>query len=225
MDKKLYAIILAGGTGARMKSKVAKQFLEIGGKPILRRAIEAFLNLPFKVEIILVLPTLYKDYWKKYCVDNNFNFRYILTSGGLTRFHSVKNGLKYIPENSIVAIHDGVRPFISQKFLIDLFEEAKTKQAVIPVVKAIDSMRIEREDGTYCAINREKLVTVQTPQVFHSELLLEGYQQAFSPLFTDDASVVEAAGCRVEYCSGNRVNIKITQQEDLILAEAILSSF
>lgn len=221
-DKKLYAVILAGGHGTRMGSKTPKQFLEIEGKPILRYTIEQFLSLGLPIEIIVVLPSESKEYWKQYCRQNAFLSRYIMPSSGITRFHSVQNALKYVPEGAIVAVHDGVRPFVSKEFLLSLFREAEKCEAVVPVIAPVESVReIDRATSESHPVNRDNYVLVQTPQVFHSELLLKAYSQPFSPLFTDDASVVEAMGYKVKLCQGSRANIKITTPEDLALAQAI----
>jgi len=222
MDRKLYAIILAGGDGKRMGTKVAKQFLELEGKPILRHTIEQFLSLPFEIEIIVVLPQELKKYWKDYCTQNDFLPKYFLPSGGITRFHSVQNALKFIPDGSLVAVHDGVRPFVSTQFLIGLFEQAKSVPALIPAIKPVESIREIDKNGNSFSVDREKFLLVQTPQIFHSEVLVNAYKQAFSPKFTDDASVVEAYGCNIRICQGSRYNIKITTPEDLEVAKSFM---
>jgi len=223
MDKKCYAVIVAGGTGSRMGGSIAKQFLDLGGKPVILHAVEAFLSLSFPVEIILVLPSSYREYWKDMCAERNLTFSHILVSGGITRFHSVKNALKYVSKDAVVAIHDGVRPFVSKDFLESLYELAEEKEAVVPVIKGVDSMRMLTGDGKSVFVNRDKYVTVQTPQVFKSDIILDAYKQAYSPLFTDDASVVESTGRGVFLTEGNAYNIKITKPEDLVLAQAILT--
>lgn len=231
MKNKVYAIITAGGTGQRMGSDIAKQFLEIGGKPILLRTIEMFRELPFDVEIILVLPSDYKEYWKKYCVDNNLWFRHTLVSGGFTRFHSVRNALALVPDGAKVAVHDGVRPFVPKEMLERLLGydlDSTGVAGVIPVMPSIESMRKKVFDsegfmvGADC-VDRDDYLFVQTPQVFDSTLLKQAYQQAYSPTFTDDASVVESKGYKVAFSEGSRFNIKITTPEDLKLGEIILN--
>lgn len=231
MKTRVFAIITAGGTGKRMGGDIAKQFLEIGGQPILLRTIEMFRSLPFDVEIILVLPSEYKEYWKKYCVDNNLWFRHTLVTGGLTRFHSVRNALAFVPDGAVVAVHDGVRPFVPEEMLKKLleynFKEAGAA-GVIPVMPSIESMRKKVYDnegytvGADC-VNRDDYLFVQTPQVFDSTLLKEVYKQAYSPEFTDDASVVESKGYKVVFSEGSRFNIKITTPEDLRMGEIILN--
>ena len=225
MNKKCYAVIVAGGTGTRMGTGVAKQFLDLGGKPVILHTVEAFLNLSFPVEIILVLPTSYREYWKNYCTENHLGFSHTLVSGGFSRFHSVKNALKYVTKDSIVAIHDGVRPFVSKEFLESLFELSDEQEAIVPVIKPVDSIRMVSEDGKSEFVDRDKYVMVQTPQVFHSDIILEAYKQAYSPLFTDDASVIESIGKSVFLSQGSPYNIKITKPEDLVLAKAILNAF
>lgn len=219
-----YAIITAGGSGKRMGASVPKQMLEIAGKPILRHTIEKFLSLPFRVEIIIVINSQVKDMWKQYCIENDFVFRHTLIEGGLTRFHSVKKALKYVTPGSVVAIHDGVRPFISEAKLISMFELAENNEAVIPVMKIVESMREKLTDGSTSIVDRDKYLTVQTPQIFHSDLLLKGYKQAYNPAFTDDASVIEKAGGHLTFCDGDRLNIKITTPEDLQFAEKVMES-
>ncbi len=225
MEKKLYAIIVAGGTGSRMGGDIAKQFIEIKGKPIIVRTIERFLELSNRPEIILVLPDDYKQQWKDYCFENRFTFRHTLVSGGITRFHSVKSAVKHLKKDGIVAVHDGVRPFVEIDFLEGLYSIANKEGAVIPVIEPCDSMRIKEEDGDSRIINRENYVMVQTPQVFHTDILIEAYKQAYSPIFTDDASVVESMGVKIYLTQGRATNIKLTKPQDLVLAKALLSVF
>lgn len=224
MQRKCYAVIVAGGSGSRMGGEIAKQFLMLGDKPILLHTIEAFLSLSFPVEIILVVPASLRDYWKNFYKEQRLSFRHTLVSGGITRFHSVKNAMKYVPEGALVAVHDGVRPFVPKDFLESLFAEADEKRAVIPAVKVVDSLRYTDEDGSR-PVERDKYVSIQTPQIFHSELLLDAYNQAYNPAFTDDASVVESRGTKIYLTEGRMLNIKITRPEDLTLAQAILISF
>ena len=214
MERKVFAVILAGGSGSRMGSDLPKQFIEIDGKPILRHTIEAFQSLPIPVEIIVVLPSTQKSYWKNYCKETGFLTKYILPTGGITRFHSVQNALKYVPDGALVMVHDGVRPFITTDFLMSLIEKGREFEAVVPVRPCIESLRRVEGDES-CAIDRSGYVSVQTPQVFHSEVINKAYSQSYNPSFTDDASVVEAAGYKITLCDGLRQNIKITTPEDL----------
>ena len=231
MEKQLYVIITAGGVGKRMGGNIAKQFLELDGKPILLRTIEMFKKVWNKAEIILVLPSEYKEYWKQYCLENNLWFKHTLVSGGITRFHSVRNALEYVPDGAIVAVHDGVRPFVPKSMLEELLScDISDNQVagVIPVMPSIESMRKKKLDaeGHFIGsetVNRDEYVSVQTPQVFDSSKLKEAYKQAYSPAFTDDASVAESKGYKVLFCNGSRFNIKITTPEDLTLGELFLS--
>ena len=219
---KRYAVIVAGGQGVRMGADRPKQFLEIGGKPILRHTIERFQAFDPKVEVILVLPAAQKDWWRDYCRNNGFLERYTLVSGGITRFHSVQNALRYVAEDGVVAVHDGVRPLVSQSLLERMFAAAETYKAVIPAVPVVESMR--RVDGeTSAPVSRDGMVLVQTPQLFDARLLKEAYRQPFSPAFTDDASVVEAAGTPGQIVAGDRINLKITTPDDLEFAASLLA--
>ena len=234
MNRRKYVIVVAGGSGSRMGAAKPKQFLELGGKAILRRTIEVFLDACPDVNIIVVLPEEHMAYWKDYCYKYNFICPQILVKGGFTRFHSVKNALEKVPDGALVAVHDGVRPLLTSGMVRSLFSTAETSQAVIPVTPCVDTMKVlqkkEWEDGsqTYIAVpgqsvDRSLLYGAQTPQIFHSELLKSAYKQAYDTSFTDDASVVERYGKSLSYVIGERLNIKITTQEDLVLAEAILS--
>lgn len=222
VTKRYYAVIVAGGSGTRMGGDLPKQFLELGGKPLLAHTIERFLAMKYKVEIIIVLPSAHIEYWKEYCSQNRFIFSHAVVAGGLTRYHSVKNALKYVAPGGVVAVHDGVRPLVTTSFLEGIYESASQSDAVVPVIKPVDSMRVETEEGNKI-VDRSKYFMVQTPQVFSSELLLDAYKQPYMPEFTDDASVVEAMGHKIKFVDGLSTNIKITTPGDLILAEAILS--
>ena len=227
----IYIIITAGGVGRRMGGKTAKQFLELEGKPVLLRTIEMFQKAFPKANIIITLPQEYKEYWRNYCFENNLWFKHIVASGGITRFHSVKNALEYVPDGAVVAVHDGVRPFVPVKMLHSLigFNMEKSGVAgVIPVMPSIESMRMRTygqdgmPDGSK-TVNRDEYMFVQTPQVFDSSILKECYKKAYSPTFTDDASVVESSGYKVATQEGSRFNIKLTTPEDLVMAKIFLS--
>lgn len=225
MKRTRYAVIVAGGHGVRMGLAVPKQMLEIEGKPILRHTVERFLELDIQPRIIIVLPTDLKDGWKRYCAATGFLSRYDLPSGGITRFHSVQNALKYVEDGSIVAVHDAVRPFVSKSFLERLFVEAEDVPALVPAIGLTDSVReVNAENCESRALDRSALRLVQTPQMFHSEVLRKAYEAAYRPCFTDDASVVEAAGYKIKLTPGEKLNIKITTPEDLVAAKAIFSS-
>lgn len=216
---KYYAIIVAGGSGSRMKSELPKQFLLLNNKPVLFYTIEAFYNSDLKPEIILVLNSEYHKYWSDLCTQYNFQIPHKIANNGEQRFHSVKNALKLIEDNeSIIAVHDAVRPIISNELITRSFDLAKQHNAVIPVVTSKDSVRIKQEEHTV-AVNREDILLVQTPQTFKSDLLKKAYLQPFNSTFTDDASVVEKTGKSIFITEGDYKNIKITYPEDLLVAE------
>lgn len=222
---KKYVIIVAGGKGLRMGGEVPKQFLPIGGKPVLMRTVEAFYQTDAETGIVLVLPQEQQSYWKNLCCQYDFRIPYILADGGCTRFHSVRNGLQAIPDedsDTLIAVHDGVRPFVSPRVIQECFEAATRWGAVVPVLDMVDSVRQLSEDGGSMAVDRSCLKLVQTPQTFRADILKNAYRQEFTERFTDDASVVEASGVSVALVSGNRENIKITTPFDLKIAEALL---
>ena len=230
MDRKRYVVIMAAGSGTRMGAQMPKQFLELDGKVILRRTIEVFLDACPGINVIIVLPHQHMSYWRDYCYQNNFICPQILVKGGLTRFHSVKNALEKVPDGALVAIHDGVRPLITPQLVCDMFDKAESVPALIPVVPCVDTMKAlqpgqngELETIPGMVVDRSVLYGAQTPQIFHSELLKSAYAQAYDTAFTDDASVVERYGKSLSYTMGERLNIKLTTQEDLTLAEAVLS--
>jgi 2-C-methyl-D-erythritol 4-phosphate cytidylyltransferase len=215
------AIIVAGGKGERMNADVPKQFLEIQGKPILMHTLEAFMNFDASLQLILVLPAAQTDFWKTLCEAHDFNIPHQIVAGGQTRFHSVKNGLNAVNNSSLVAIHDGVRPLVSKDTIARCFDTAEKFGAAIPTMDSIESIRLVDANGSK-SVDRNAYKMVQTPQVFDAELIKKAYEQEFSVLFTDDASVVEAMGVTVHLVEGNRENIKITTEFDLIIAERLL---
>ena len=229
MGRKKYVIVMAAGSGTRMGADVPKQFIELNGKAILRMTIETFLNACPDVSVITVLPEAHIAYWKNYCLKNNFTCPQVLVKGGITRFHSVRNALEKVPEGAIVAIHDGVRPLISQELVRSMFEKAEEIPALIPVTPCVDTMKVLEKQGDELfsipgvKVDRSTLFGVQTPQIFHSEIIKEAYSQAYDTAFTDDGSVLEKYGKNPSYVAGERFNIKITTQDDLLLARAILS--
>ena len=223
MSSKKYAVIPAGGRGVRLGSELPKQFLEINGKPVLRHTIEKFLSaFGDDISIILVLPPDMKAYWQKYCASNRFIERYILAQGGITRFHSVQNALRYVKDGSIVAVHDGVRPVVSAGMIQRLFAEAEICPAVVPALPIVESLREISGDGSSVSVDRSRFVAVQTPQVFQSDVLKTAYAQAYSQAFPDDATAVQACGYPVRLVPGERTNIKITTREDLESAALLL---
>lgn len=216
------ALIVAGGKGLRMGSELPKQFLPIGGKPVLMHTLEAFHRFDKRMQLILVLPREQQGFWQELCETHGFNIRHEIADGGETRFHSVKNGLALINGiGGMVGVHDGVRPFVSQEVIARCFREAAVRKAVIPVIDVVETVRHLTGSGSE-TVNRNDYKLVQTPQVFDADLLRRAYEQEFTPFFTDDASVVEAMGVPVHLVEGNRENIKITTPFDLKVASALL---
>jgi 2-C-methyl-D-erythritol 4-phosphate cytidylyltransferase len=215
------AIIVAGGKGERMNADIPKQFLEIKGKPILIHTLEAFMNFDASLQLILVLPAAQFEFWKTLCKKHALNIPHQIVAGGQTRFQSVKNGLDAVKVPAIVAIHDGVRPLVSKETISRCFDAAAKFGAAIPTMDSIESIRFVDANGSK-SVDRNAYKMVQTPQVFDAKLLKKAYEQEFSVLFTDDASVVEAMGITVQLVDGNRENIKITTEFDLIVAERLL---
>jgi 2-C-methyl-D-erythritol 4-phosphate cytidylyltransferase len=215
---KHYAIIVAGGSGSRMNADLPKQFLLLNGRPILMHTIEAFHNSDLKPEIILVLSQQSRPLWSELCIEHKFDIPCNLVENGLERFHSVRNGLEFTTNDSITAVHDAVRPIISNELITRCFALAEKHAAVIPAVNSKDSVRIKEADGTK-SIKRQDVLLVQTPQVFETKVLKKAYQQEYTETFTDDASVVEKAGTEIFITEGDSKNIKITYPEDLQIAE------
>ena len=217
---KKYIIIVAGGKGLRMGGDIPKQFLLVCGKPVLMRTLEAFHAYDASMRLILVLPVSQQAYWKQLCEEYQFELVHEIANGGETRFHSVKNGLALVEEDGLVGVHDGVRPFVSQEVISRCYEEAASLKAVIPVIGVVETVRHLTEEGSE-TVPRDQYKLVQTPQVFDVTLLRRAYQQEYTDLFTDDASVVEALGEKVYLVEGNRENIKLTTPFDLKLAELL----
>ena len=209
-----YVIIVAGGTGSRMKTDVPKQFLVLDDKPILMHTIEKFAQLS-DITIVVVLPTNQIEYWVNLCNKYNFNIYHSIIEGGKTRFHSVQNGLNAISETKgVVAIHDGVRPFISMELIEKLFLMAEQKGNAIPFTLPKESIR-EVKNDTNKAVDRANYRLIQTPQCFNLFLLKNAYQVEFNDSFTDDASVFENSNHTIFLVEGEYSNIKITTKEDL----------
>ena len=218
-----YIIIVAGGKGLRMGSDIPKQFLPIGGKPVLMRTLERFREYSPTLQIILVLPQAQQDYWHQLCKDYDFKVEYVLADGGETRFHSVQNGLAKIPDDAegVVGVHDGVRPFPSIDVIRNCYETARTAKAVIPVIPVVETVR-HLQGNTSVTVPRNDYRLVQTPQTFDIQLLKAANKQPYNDGFTDDASVVEAFGFNITLVEGNRENIKITTPYDLKIAEVLI---
>ncbi|MFN0254222.1 2-C-methyl-D-erythritol 4-phosphate cytidylyltransferase [Pedobacter ureilyticus] len=221
---KFYAIIVAGGSGKRMQTAIAKQFLLLNNKPVMMHTLQAFYLSEVQPEIIVVLAKDDHEYWKDLCFKYNFDIPHTLVEGGKERFHSVRNGLMTIKEDGVVAIHDAVRPVVTSSLITQTFRDALEAGNAIPCIKPSDSVRKLQDDGGSKIINRDKLVLIQTPQTFDLGQLRIAYQQRFSNKFTDDASVVEAAGFPINLIEGNRNNIKVTYPEDLELASFLLKN-
>jgi 2-C-methyl-D-erythritol 4-phosphate cytidylyltransferase len=218
---KKFVILVAGGSGLRMGTEIPKQFLEISGKPILMHTMQVFYNYDPDIEIILVLPEVQQKFWPELCIQYSFSITHRITSGGETRFHSVKNGLKLIEGSGIVFIHDGVRPLVSFETLEKCFESALKFGNAIPVLPVTESLR-KLEGNQNISVDRSQYFSVQTPQTFQTEQIKEAFRQNYDPEFTDDASVAEKAGYQIFMVEGNRENIKITSSVDLIVAETFL---
>ena len=218
-----YIIIVAGGKGLRMGSEVPKQFLPVGGKPVLMRTIEAFHTYDAEIQIVLVLPIAQQAYWKELCTQYAFTLPHRLTNGGETRFHSVKNGLDTIPadEDALVGVHDGVRPFVSTEVIARCYVEAARMGAVVPIIDVVETVRHLDGNGRSTTVCRDDYKLVQTPQVFSLALLKKAYAQPYVSAFTDDASVLEDLGYEVTLVQGNRENIKITTPFDLVVGNSI----
>ena len=224
MSTPFYAIIVAGGSGSRMQTSRPKQFITIGGLPVLMHTVRRFYDFSPDVSLILVLPEKDILTWQNLCKEYSFNLPVIIVLGGATRFHSVQNGLSAILGNDgIVAIHDGVRPFVSQETIRKSFEVAKKKGSAVAVTPLKDSIRMLTDKKSH-SVNRNNYCLVQTPQTFQVKLIKQSYALAKDPApFTDDASVAENAGFEISLIEGSYQNIKITSPEYLIWAEAFLT--
>ena len=216
-------IIVAGGNGSRMGTELPKQFLRIGGIPVLMHTIRNLYHFDHSLQLILVLPEAGIISWNELCRQYHFEIPHQTIPGGETRFQSVKNGLSVVPECELIAIHDGVRPLVSHETLSRCFRCASESGAAIPVVPANESLR-KGSMSASVPVDRLQYFLVQTPQVFKAQIIQQSYKQSWIPEFTDDASVVEYAGISVQLVMGNRENIKITFPEDLMIAELFLKS-
>lgn len=216
-------IIVAGGKGLRMGSDLPKQFIPVGGKPVLMRTIENFRSFDTDIDIILVLPASHQDYWMELCKEYNFSVPHKIANGGETRFHSVKNGLPLV-DAEIVGVQDGVRPFASIEMIKRCYEAVDTYDAVIPVIDSTDSLREMIDEERSRIVDRSRIRFVQTPQVFRAAILKKAYDTDYKESFTDDASVVEAMGVNIHMVKGEITNIKITTPLDLKIGELIAGS-
>lgn len=219
---KYYVIIVAGGTGSRMNASIPKQFLLLNEKPVLMHTIRAFHQSSVKPVILLVLNSSYHSYWTDLCNEFGFDIKHTVIGGGEQRFDSVKNALSFVEPDSLVAVHDAVRPVVSEELICRCFSEAAENGSAIPVTASRDSLR-RREGEHSVALRREDIFIVQTPQVFRSSILKQAYLQPFNSEFTDDASVVEKNGGNIHTTEGDPANIKITYPEDLEIAALLLN--
>ena len=235
-----FVIIVAGGKGLRMGGELPKQFIPIEGRPVLMRTLDTFHACDSSIQIILVLPRDHQEYWRELCALYSFTVPHRIADGGATRFHSVQSGLALVdaPE-ALVAVHDGVRPFVSHEVISRCYADAEAHGAVVPVIPVVETVRqlIRAEEAEGEARHLEVIVNsksvtvdrnayrlVQTPQTFRATLLRRAYEQPYTDAFTDDASVVEALGEAVTLVDGNRENIKLTTPFDLIVAKALIDS-
>ncbi len=216
-----YAIIVAGGSGSRMQRQLPKQFIEVAGKPILMHTIERFYTYNSSLRIIVVLPQEQLTAWRELCRKHTFKVFHMTVTGGATRFQSVKNGVGAVMGDGLIAVHDGVRPFVDVEIIREAFKAAEQHGSAVVAVSPKDSIRELSEEGSH-AVQRDKYKLVQTPQCFKADILRKAYEQPEQEYFTDDASVVESIGESIKLVEGSYRNIKITTPEDLILAEAFV---
>lgn len=221
MNSKEYALIVAGGKGTRIRSDKPKQFLSLNGTPVLMHTILAFYKYSQSIEIVVVLPNDQIETWRELCIEHNFTTPLTIHSGGESRFQSVKRGLEKMKEG-LVAIHDGVRPLVSQEIIAASFRNAAKNNASVAAVPLKESIRM-MEDNSTKALDRTRFRLIQTPQTFNVEMIRQAYEVEEDPTLTDDASVAEKAGHRISLFDGSYDNIKITTMEDLVIAEGLLA--
>lgn len=228
MKRDFFCIMACGGHGTRMGTSIPKQFLRIGNRTILQMTMERVALAVPGIRFVLVLPEEYLEFWKEECKKSSITMNQVFVAGGITRFHSVRNALARIPDGAIVGVHDAVRPFAGEKLISTLFKAAESCPAVIPVIPVTDTLKVldenlnEMEGRT---ADRSRLFGAQTPQVFDASALKQAYSLPYRREFTDDASVMRAAGYPVKYIPGEKYNIKITTPEDLLFAGAVSSLF
>lgn len=221
MDK--YAVIVAGGKGQRMGNAIPKQFLPLAGKPVLYYTLKAFIDAYADIKLVLVLPQDQLSYAQMVLQAFPDRIDIAIVQGGETRFHSVQNGLKAVSGNSVIFVHDGVRPLVSAELIQRCFVQAIDKGSAIPAIAVADSMRIVDGDHSQ-PVDRQHMRSIQTPQTFRADILLPAFEQGYSAEFTDEATVVEAYGEEVYLVEGEKSNIKLTTPEDMLVAETILKS-
>jgi len=219
-----YALIVAGGSGTRMQSDLPKQFISIGNRPILMHTIQKFYAYSPDIQLIIVLPKIEFTTWENLKKQFDFQIPHQVVAGGATRIESVRNGLQVIDnQHSLVAIHDGVRPFVTSKIIAESYQVAENQGNAIVAVRLKDSIRESRGEATV-AVDRAKYFLIQTPQTFKVDLIQKAYQQSDIQSLTDDASVVEKAGHTIQLIEGDYKNIKITTAEDLLIADVFLKN-
>jgi len=216
-----YAVVVAGGKGLRMGSKLPKQFIPLAGLPILMRTLQSFHAADPNINIVLVLPTEQDEFWQSLVKQHSFTIQHSIVHGGATRFQSVKNGLGKVSPNSLVAVHDGVRPFVSRDIILNAYRVAYQKGSAVTAIPLKDSIRQLGEGGCSTARDRKLFKLVQTPQTFLAEKLIAAYQAEEKESFTDCASVFEADGNQISLVDGAASNIKITTPEDLLFGEVL----
>lgn len=219
---KKFAVLVAGGSGTRMNADLPKQFLSVNKKPVLYYTVKSFLDAFDDIQIILVLPQDYIELGKEIVSSYFSNTNIQITAGGTSRFHSVKNGLSKVENDSVVFVHDAVRCLVSSNLIIRCYNQALELGSAIPAINSKDSIRVV-EDGVNRSVNRSDIRLIQTPQVFKSDILLNAFELPYQDSFTDEASVVEYSGHNVELIEGEENNIKITYPIDIFIAEKLLS--
>jgi 2-C-methyl-D-erythritol 4-phosphate cytidylyltransferase len=217
----LSVIITAGGIGKRMNSSLPKQFIRIFDKPILMYTIEKFYHFDPKSQILITLPEDWKTYWEELVIEQDFKIPHRVVTGGDERYHSIKNALQYC-YGDYVAVHDGVRPLVTDETLQKCIAKLRKQDAVIPVIPVVESIRKKDTKKGTVAVNRSKYLIVQTPQCFKRDVLEKAYELAYHKKITDDAGLVEEAGFKISTVEGNPENIKITTLADLKYAELFL---
>lgn len=220
-------IVVAAGSGSRFGGNLPKQFCNLSGRPLLMTTLERLSEATPDWKLIVVLSEVMIGEWKTMCKIHCFTLPHHITTGGPSRAHSVKNALSLLPHDSrgYVSIHDAARPIVTSKLINDLIDALPGSDGVIPACKVTDSIRHLNPDGTSFAVDRSTLRSVQTPQIFPAALLLEAYRQELQPTFTDDASVMEAAGfSNLRLVDGDPRNIKVTNPGDMEIASLYLSN-
>jgi 2-C-methyl-D-erythritol 4-phosphate cytidylyltransferase len=217
-----YALIVAGGTGTRMGGAIPKQFLELKGVPILVRTVNAFFRYAPDIQIVIVLPAGEMETWGRMAARYSLPTSIQVQAGGSSRFQSVKRGLEKVGSDGLVAIHDGVRPLVSEDIIAASFRLAAEHGSAVASVRLRDSIRVTDQHGTR-SLDRSQYRLIQTPQTFRSELIRRAYELPEEPSLTDDASVAERSGHKISLFEGSYRNIKITSPEDMLVAEALLS--